>query len=113
MVLNLSPLANHLNESLCSLRFATKVSSCVLFSRPTCSTMPPVRSTTRRLALRRSRPVPQAQRNVVRVYRLFISFISCTLDSPTDYETAGACVTFNAIHVPVSAMRTMYMCVQL
>ncbi len=25
MVLNLSPLATHLNESLCSLRFATKV----------------------------------------------------------------------------------------
>ncbi|EPT03058.1 hypothetical protein FOMPIDRAFT_1116997 [Fomitopsis schrenkii] len=27
MVLNLSPLANHLNESLCSLRFATKVNN--------------------------------------------------------------------------------------
>lgn len=27
MFLNLSPLATHLNESLCSLRFATKVSS--------------------------------------------------------------------------------------
>jgi hypothetical protein len=27
MFLNLSPLAAHLNESLCSLRFATKVSA--------------------------------------------------------------------------------------
>ncbi|KAI0342964.1 kinesin-domain-containing protein [Trametopsis cervina] len=30
MVLNLSPMANHLNESLCSLRFATKVNNTTL-----------------------------------------------------------------------------------
>ena len=33
MFLNLSPLATHLNESLCSLRFATKV--CILIYSPT------------------------------------------------------------------------------
>lgn len=40
MVLNLSPLASHLNESLCSLRFATKVRTAVRFINASALTFP-------------------------------------------------------------------------
>ena len=56
MVLNLSPLVNHLNESLCSLRCATKVRRSILLALTNFLISRHLRSTTRPSGPRRSRP---------------------------------------------------------
>ena len=60
MVLNLSPLAAHMNESLCSLRFATKVRAQAPPRRDTLTGI--CRSITRRSARPGSRSLARADR---------------------------------------------------
>ena len=64
MVLNLSPLINHLNESLCSLRFATKVRRSILLALTASLILRHFRSTTRPSGPQRSRP-RLTQRNLI------------------------------------------------